>query len=174
MLFLLRYLEDQAPPKQQMNVLGKCLSAKATVDQLEISHCEKLKRCHKILLLTEDIYFNLAGSLTAEINPLNQRRGSDFIFRENIRRDNSRDSISGMKNSTHPITSRSLSLQAPPVMERGPFAKRSRSTKKREGKTRSLICFNSTGGKYLEDLMWEGPEFWAFSGCVPYLVYTIN
>ena len=100
-------------------------------------------------------------SLVAEINPLNQRRGSEMILREALRRDSSRDSISGIKplqpqksGNPHAITSRSLSLQAAPVTgERGPFAKRSRSTKKREGKTQSLICFTAEG-KYLKDLMW--------------------
>ena len=85
------------------------------------------------------------------------------MFRESIRRESSSDSISGMKNSPHPITARSLSLQAPPVMERGPFTRRSRSTKKCEGKMHSLICFNAEG-KHLEDLMWVGPDFRAFSG----------
>ncbi|XP_058940060.2 1-phosphatidylinositol 4,5-bisphosphate phosphodiesterase beta-1-like isoform X2 [Pocillopora verrucosa] len=82
-----------------------------------------------------------SDSLVAEINPLNQRRGSEMILREALRRDSSRDSISGIKplqpqksGNPHAITSRSLSLQAAPVTgERGPFAKRSRSTKKREG-----------------------------------------
>ena len=83
---------------------------------------------------------------------------------ENPSEESSRDSISGTKNSPHPITAWSLSLQAPPVMESGPnFARRSRRTKKREGKTHSLICFN-TEGKHLEDLMWVGPDFGAFSG----------
>ena len=57
---------------------------------------------------------------------------------------------------SHPITARSLSLQAPPVMEKNPLARRARSTKRREGKTHSLICFSSEG-KCLEDLMWERP-----------------
>lgn len=90
-----------------------------------------------------------SDSLVAEINPPNQRRGSEMILREALRRDSSRDSISGIKplqskksGNLHTMTSRSLSLQAAPVtVERGPFAKRSRSTKKREGKTQSLICF---------------------------------
>ncbi|XP_020627651.1 trichohyalin-like [Orbicella faveolata] len=85
-------------------------------------------------------------SLTAEIMPnLNQRRGSELILREALRRESSRDSISGSRPlqpqrtaNQHPaVTSRSLSLQAAPspgAMEKGgPFAKRSRSTKKREG-----------------------------------------
>ena len=84
-----------------------------------------------------------------------------MILREALRRDSSRDSISGIKplqskksGNLHTMTSRSLSLQAAPVtVERGPFAKRSRSTKKREGKTQSLICF-TVEGKYLKDLMW--------------------
>ncbi|PFX28836.1 1-phosphatidylinositol 4,5-bisphosphate phosphodiesterase beta-1 [Stylophora pistillata] len=102
-----------------------------------------------------------SDSLVAEINPPNQRRGSEMILREALRRDSSRDSISGIKplqskksGNLHTMTSRSLSLQAAPVtVERGPFAKRSRSTKKREGKTQSLICF-TVEGKYLKDLMW--------------------
>ena len=100
---------------------------------------------------------------------LNQRRGSELILREALRRDSSRDSISGSRPlqpqrtaNQHPaVTSRSLSLQAAPspgAMEKGgPFAKRSRSTKKREGKTQSLICFNNPEGKYLMDLMWDRP-----------------
>ncbi|RMX53878.1 hypothetical protein pdam_00018631 [Pocillopora damicornis] len=96
-----------------------------------------------------------SDSLVAEINPLNQRRGSEMILREALRRDSSRDSISGIKplqpqksGNPHAITSRSLSLQAAPVTgERGPFAKRSRSTKKREGKTQSLICFTAEDTK---------------------------
>ncbi|XP_068688405.1 1-phosphatidylinositol 4,5-bisphosphate phosphodiesterase beta-1-like isoform X3 [Montipora foliosa] len=68
-----------------------------------------------------------SNSLKAQTFPLNQRRGSDFMFRGSIKQNS-------IKNPTpHPITSRSLSLQAPPVVERGAFAKRSRSTKKREG-----------------------------------------
>ncbi|CAH3159585.1 unnamed protein product [Porites lobata] len=89
-------------------------------------------------------------SLAAEIPNLSQRRGSDFMFRESLslRRDSSRDSISGMKTPmSHPITSRSLSLQAPPVMEKNPLARRARSTKRREGKTHSLICFSSEDTK---------------------------
>ena len=102
-------------------------------------------------------FFNFTASLAAEIPNLSQRRGSDFMFRErlSLRRDSSRDSISGMKTPmSHPITARSLSLQAPPVMEKNPLARRARSTKRREGKTHSLICFSSEG-KCLEDLMWE-------------------
>lgn len=55
---------------------------------------------------------------------------------------------------SHTMTARSLSLQATPVTEKGPLARRARSTKRREGKTHSLICFSSEG-KCLEDLMWE-------------------
>lgn len=105
---------------------------------------------------------------------LNQRRGSELILREALRRDVSRDSISGSRPlqpqrtaNQHPaVASRSLSLQAAPssgAMEKaGPFAKRSRSTKKREGKTQSLICFNIPEGKYLKDLMWDRPVLEAF------------
>ena len=105
---------------------------------------------------------------------LNQRRGSELILREALRRDISRDSISGSRPlqpqrtaNQHPaVASRSLSLQAAPssgAMEKaGPFAKRSRSTKKREGKTQSLICFNIPEGKYLKDLMWDRPVLEAF------------
>lgn len=105
---------------------------------------------------------------------LNQRRGSELILREALRRDVSRDSISGSRplqpqrtSNQHPaVASRSLSLQAAPssgAMEKaGPFAKRSRSTKKREGKTQSLICFNIPEGKYLKDLMWDRPVLEAF------------
>ena len=105
---------------------------------------------------------------------LNQRRGSELILREALRRDSSRDSISGLRPlqpqrtaNQHPaVTSRSLSLQVAPspgAMEKGgPFAKRSRSTKKREGKTQSLICFNNLEGKYLKDLMWGRPVVKAF------------
>ncbi|XP_078345046.1 1-phosphatidylinositol 4,5-bisphosphate phosphodiesterase beta-1-like isoform X1 [Oculina patagonica] len=97
-------------------------------------------------------------SLTADLPPmnLNQRRGSELILREALRRESSRDeNIAGIRplqlqkgGSQHPaVTSRSLSLQAAPspvtVEKGGPFAKRSRSTKKREGKTQSLICFNN-------------------------------
>lgn len=106
---------------------------------------------------------------------LNQRRGSELILREALRRDSSRDeNIAGIRplqlqkgGSQHPaVTSRSLSLQAAPspvTMEKGgPFAKRSRSTKKREGKTQSLICFNNPEGKYLKDLMWDRPVLGTF------------
>ena len=105
---------------------------------------------------------------------LNQRRGSELILREALRRESSRDSISGSKPlqpqrnaNQHPVVaSRSLSLQAAPsscAMEKGgPFAKRSRSTKKREGKTQSLICCNKPEGKYLKDLMWDRPVLEAF------------
>ena len=48
------------------------------------------------------------------------------------------------------------------MMEKGPLARRARSTKRREGKAYSLICF-SPEGKYLKDLMWIGTEIWAFS-----------
>ena len=94
-----------------------------------------------------------SDSLKAQTLPLNQRRGSDFMFRGSIKQNS-------IKNPTpHPITSRSLSLQAPPVVERGAFAKRSRSTKKREGKTLSLICLTlDEEGKHLEDLMWDGAD----------------
>ena len=118
-----------------------------------------------------DLFTFCADSLTAEIMPmnLNQRRGSELILREALRRESSRDSISGSRPlqpqrtaNQHPaVASRSLSLQAAPspgAMEKtGPFAKRSRSTKKREGKTQSLICFNNPEGKYLKDLMWDRP-----------------
>lgn len=118
-------------------------------------------------------------SLTADLPPmnLNQRRGSELILREALRRESSRDeNIAGIRplqlqkgGSQHPaVTSRSLSLQAAPspvtVEKGGPFAKRSRSTKKREGKTQSLICFNNPEGKYLKDLMWERPVLRAFMG----------
>ena len=59
------------------------------------------------------------------------------------------------------MTSRSLSLQAPPVIERGAFPKRSKSTKKREGKAMSLLCLTPQG-KHLEDLMWEETDFRPF------------
>lgn len=123
-----------------------------------------------------DLFTFSAGSLTAEIMPmnLNQRRGSELILREALRRESSRDSISGSRPlqpqrtaNQHPaVASRSLSLQAAPspgAMEKtGPFAKRSRSTKKREGKTQSLICFNNPEGKYLKDLMWDRPVLESF------------
>lgn len=123
-----------------------------------------------------DLFTFSADSLTAEIMPknLNQRRGSELILREALRRESSRDSISGSRPlqpqrtaNQHPaVASRSLSLQAAPspgAMEKtGPFAKRSRSTKKREGKTQSLICFNNPEGKYLKDLMWDRPVLESF------------
>ena len=70
-------------------------------------------------------------------------------------------------SNQHPaVASRSLSLQAAPssgaIEKGGPFAKRSRSTKKREGKTQSLICFNNPEGKYPKDLMWDRPVLEAF------------
>lgn len=107
---------------------------------------------------------------------LNQRRGSEMILREALRLESSRDdNISGIRplqpqksGNQHPaVTSRSLSLQAAPspvsMDKGGPFAKRSRSTKKREGKTQSLICFNIPEGKYLKDLMWDRPVLGAFT-----------
>ena len=120
-----------------------------------------------------DLFICCADSLTAEIMPnLHQRRGSELILREALRRDGSRDSISRPLQpqktaNQHPaVASRSLSLQAAPspgAMEKGgPFAKRSRSTKKREGKTQSLICFNNPEGKYLKDLMWDRPVLEAY------------
>ncbi|XP_074629145.1 1-phosphatidylinositol 4,5-bisphosphate phosphodiesterase beta-1-like isoform X3 [Acropora palmata] len=66
------------------------------------------------------------SSVKAEVYPLNQRRGSDFLSGESFKRDS-------IKNSSHLMTSRSFSLQAPPVTEKGAFPKRSKSTKKREG-----------------------------------------
>jgi len=122
-----------------------------------------------------DLFICCADSLTAEIMPnLHQRRGSELILREALRRESSRDTISGSRPlqpqktvNQHPaVASRSLSLQAAPspgAMEKGgPFAKRSRSTKKREGKTQSLICFNNLEGKYLKVLMWDRPVLEAF------------
>ena len=108
-------------------------------------------------------FFFFLDSLSAEIN-LTQRRGSDFVIRD-FRRDSCRDNLSAMKPLLqqktplgHPPTGRSLSLQAPPVDQAPTITKRSMSTKKREGKTQSLICYTPEG-RYLEALMWEGADF---------------
>ena len=44
------------------------------------------------------------------------------------------------------------------MTEKGAFPKRSKSTKKREGKAMSLLCLTPEG-KHLEDLMWEETDF---------------
>lgn len=140
---------------------------------------------HSVLAINCGYLFKFCtDSLTAEINHplnLNQRRGSEMILREALRRDSSRDEgLTGLRPlqqpkgvNQHPtVACRSLSLQAAPVTteKSGPFAKRSRSTKKREGKTQSLICFAIEEGRYLKDHMWD----WSVKGAFMDQLYPLQ
>ncbi|KAK2560363.1 1-phosphatidylinositol 4 [Acropora cervicornis] len=81
------------------------------------------------------------ANVDKQTNSLHRRDSSSkrqkSLKRNGTNKSFKRDSI---KNSSHLMTSRSFSLQAPPVTEKGAFPKRSKSTKKREGKAMSLLC----------------------------------